>query len=99
MSEIQEEILWFCEAGHVPAIWATQVLETLNKSGIATRAEVTDAFYASMAECVMLNKGDYVINGIKALRDILQRSNAHHIKKRYTFSPMPMAVEYFNKFH
>jgi len=25
LSEVQEEILWLCEAAHVPAIWATQV--------------------------------------------------------------------------
>lgn len=99
MSEIQEEILWFCEAAHVPVIWATQVLETLNKSGIATRAEVTDAFHAAMAECVMLNKGNYIIDVIKTLQDILQRSGAHHIKKRYTFRPMQMAINYFGKLH
>ena len=29
LAEIQEEILWLCEAAHVPAIWATQVLEGL----------------------------------------------------------------------
>ena len=33
MSEIQEEILWLCEAAHIPVIWATQVLESLAKSG------------------------------------------------------------------
>jgi pyruvate kinase len=95
MSEIQEEILWFCEAAHVPVIWATQVLETLNKSGIATRAEVTDASHAAMAECVMINKGDYVIEVINTLRDILQRSGTHHAKKRYTFRPMQIAINYF----
>ena len=26
LSEVQEEILWLCEAAHVPVIWATQVL-------------------------------------------------------------------------
>lgn len=31
LAEIQEEILWICEAAHVPVIWATQVLETLAK--------------------------------------------------------------------
>ena len=39
MSEIQEELLWISEAAHIPVIWATQVLETLNKSGLATRAD------------------------------------------------------------
>lgn len=95
LSEIQEEILWISEAAHVPVIWATQVLETLNKSGIATRAEVTDASYAAMAECIMLNKGDYIIEVMKSLRDILERSGSHHAKKRYTFRPMQIAKDFF----
>ncbi len=32
MAEIQEEILWLCEAAHVPVIWATQVLENLSQA-------------------------------------------------------------------
>jgi pyruvate kinase len=95
MSEIQEEIVWISEAAHVPVIWATQVLETLNKSGIATRSEVTDASHAAIAECVMINKGDYVIDVMKTLRDIMQRSGTHHVKKRYTFRPMQIAKKYF----
>jgi pyruvate kinase len=43
MAEIQEQILWICEAAHVPVIWATQVLESLVKRGLPSRAEVTDA--------------------------------------------------------
>lgn len=31
LAEIQEEILWVCEAAHVPVIWATQVLESMAK--------------------------------------------------------------------
>ena len=34
LAEVQEEILWLCEAAHVPVIWATQVLETMAKSGL-----------------------------------------------------------------
>ena len=96
LSEIQEEILWISEAAHVPVIWATQVLESLNKSGIATRAEITDASYAAQTECVMLNKGDYIIEGIKTLNDILLRSGGHHVKKRYTFRPMKIAADFFH---
>jgi pyruvate kinase len=33
LAEVQEEILWVCEAAHVPAVWATQVLESLAKKG------------------------------------------------------------------
>lgn len=96
LSEIQEEILWVGEAAHVPVIWATQVLETLNRSGIATRSEITDASYAAFSECVMLNKGDYIINAMNTLIDILRRSGGHHAKKRYTFRPMEMASNYLN---
>ena len=37
LSEVQEEILWICEAAHVPVIWATQVLESLAKGGMPSR--------------------------------------------------------------
>lgn len=97
MSEIQEEILWICEAAHVPVVWATQVLETLNKSGMATRSEITDAAHAAMAECIMINKGDHTIEVIETLRDILQRTGGHHIKKRFTFRPLSIAQSFINK--
>ncbi len=97
MGEIQEEILWICEAAHVPVIWATQVLETLNKSGIATRSEITDASHAAMAECVMINKGDHTIEVIETLRDILHRTGGHHIKKRFTFRPLSIAARFMNE--
>lgn len=60
LSEVQEEILWVCEAAHMPAIWATQVLESFAKSGLPTRAEVTDAAMGGRSEAVMLNKGPYM---------------------------------------
>lgn len=94
LSEIQEEILWLCEAAHVPVIWATQVLETLNKSGIATRSEVTDAAHAAHAECVMLNKGKHMLTVLATLQDILQRSGGHHAKKRYIFRPLKIAERF-----
>ncbi|MDY6813165.1 MAG: pyruvate kinase [Pseudomonadota bacterium] len=81
MAEIQEEILWLCEAAHVPAVWATQVLETLAKKGRAARGELTDAAMAGRAECVMLNKGPYIERAIRALDDILVRMQAHQQKK------------------
>jgi len=94
MSEVQEEILWICEAAHAPVIWATQVLETLNKSGMATRSEITDAAHAVMAECVMINKGPHTIEVIETLRDILQRSGGHHVKKRFIFRPLSIAQNF-----
>lgn len=81
LAEVQEEILWLCEAAHVPVIWATQVLETLAKKGMPSRAEVTDAAMAHRAECVMLNKGPYIIQAVKVLDDILRRMHGHQAKK------------------
>jgi pyruvate kinase len=82
LAEVQEEILWLAEAAHVPVIWATQVLETLAKRGLPSRAEVTDAAMGERAECVMLNKGPHILDAIAALDDILSRMQAHQHKKR-----------------
>jgi pyruvate kinase len=81
LSEVQEEILWLCEAAHVPVIWATQVLESLAKGGIPSRAEVTDAAMGSRAECVMLNKGPYVRDALRFLVDVLHRMKEHQHKR------------------
>ena len=81
LAEVQEEILWLCEAAHIPAIWATQVLETLAKSGVPSRAEITDAAMGERAECVMLNKGPHIIAAIRVLDNILQRMSDHQHKK------------------
>ncbi|NVN93390.1 MAG: pyruvate kinase [Desulfuromonadales bacterium] len=81
LAEVQEEILWLCEAAHIPVIWATQVLENLAKSGMPSRAEITDAAMGVRAECVMLNKGPHIIEAIRVLDNILQRMGAHQNKK------------------
>ncbi len=81
LSEVQEEILWLCEAAHVPVIWATQVLEGLAKAGAPSRAEVSDAVMSSRAECVMLNKGPRVVDTVGFLADILNRMEEHHDKR------------------
>lgn len=91
LSEVQEEILWICEAAHMPVIWATQVLESLNKSGLATRSEGTDAARAALAECVMINKGDYTLEVVKVLKNILHRSTGHRSKRRHLFRPLAVA--------
>jgi pyruvate kinase len=82
LAEVQEEILWLCEAAHAPVIWATQVLETLAKSGLPSRAEISDAAMGERAECVMLNKGPHIVDAIRVLDNILQRMQAHQSKKR-----------------
>lgn len=81
LAEMQEEILWLCQAAHVPVIWATQVLENLVKKSIPSRAEITDAAMAERAECVMLNKGPFIAEAVAILDDVLTRMEAHQCKK------------------
>ena len=94
MSEVQEEILWVCEAAHIPVIWATQVLEGLTKRGHASRAEITDAAMAQAAEAVMLNKGPHITEAVEMLDDILQRMQGHYRKKRSMLRELHLASEF-----
>jgi pyruvate kinase len=82
LAEVQEEIMWACEAAHVPVIWATQVLDTMARTGRPSRAEITDAAMSERAECVMLNKGPYIVEAIDTLDSILTRMHHHQDKKR-----------------
>ncbi|EGW20472.1 Pyruvate kinase [Methylobacter tundripaludum SV96] len=81
LAEIQEELLWLCEAAHVPVIWATQVLESIAKKDTRSRPEFTDAAMAVRAECVMLNKGPYILDAIEALVNVMIRMHEHQRKK------------------
>ncbi|WP_373540049.1 pyruvate kinase [Chamaesiphon sp.] len=81
LTEIQEEMLWICEAAHIPVIWATQVLENLVKDGIPSRGEMSDVAMSERAECVMLNKGPFIAEAIGILDDVLTRMEAHQLKK------------------
>jgi pyruvate kinase len=94
LAEVQEEILWICEAAHVPVIWATQVLETLAKDGIPSRAEITDAAMGDRAECVMLNKGPHIGQAVRVLDDILRRMQDHQAKKRAMLRELRLAREF-----
>ena len=84
VAEMQEEMLWLCEAAHIPAIWATQVLEGLVTKGAPSRGEMTDAAMAARAEVVMLNKGPQLSAGVCALDRLLQRMGEHQVKKTPT---------------
>ena len=88
LTEMQEEILWLCEAAHTPVIWATQVLDNYVRDGVASRAEMSDAAMAQGAECVVLNKGPYLAEGVGFLRDVLTRMDHHDAKKFAPFAPL-----------
>lgn len=88
----QENILCLCEAAHVPAVWATQVLETLAQVGQPARAEITDAMEATRADCVMLNKGPHVVAATAMLDRLLTSGHRQREKKRELFREF-MALE------
>lgn len=91
LAEVQEEILWICEAAHMPVIWATQVLENLAKDGQPSRAEITDAAMGERAECVMLNKGTYIVETVQMLNNILRRMQEHQRKKHSMMRQLKLA--------
>jgi len=80
LAYIQEALLDICDAAHIPVIWATQVLESMMKNHLPSRAEVTDAAMSGRAECVMLNKGAFAVDTIDVLKRILH--DMHSISKK-----------------
>lgn len=91
LSEVQQEILWLCEASSTPVVWGTEVLATMLDEGIPTRAEITDAGEGSRSECVMLNKGKYMADTVKMLDEILVKMEEHYSKKTPTLRPLNIA--------
>ena len=88
LSEMQEEMLWLCEAARTPVVWATEVLDQFVREGVASRSEMSDAAAAQGAECVMLNKGPHLVEGVAFLRDVLGRMDRHHAKRFPRYTPL-----------
>ncbi|WP_018022018.1 pyruvate kinase [Corynebacterium doosanense] len=82
LAEVPRLIMNMSEAAHVPTIMATQVLESLAKSGLPSRAEITDAAYALRAEAVMLNKGPHITDAIRILNTISAKLGSSQRKNR-----------------
>ena len=78
----------------MPVIWATQVLESLAKNAIPSRAEITDAAMGERAECVMLNKGPYILMAVRIPGDILRRMQLHHEKMNSMLRKLLLAVAF-----
>lgn len=94
---VQEDVLCMCEAAHVPVVIATQVLETLAKSGLPTRAEINDAAMGIRAECVMLNKGPHILDALRTLAGLLAIEEKHQMKKRQIFKEFTKQLGIFEK--
>ena len=57
-------------------------METMVKKGIISRPEFSDAAMGSRADCIMVNKGNYILHALHTLNDILVRMQAHQRKKQ-----------------
>ncbi|KAL0318021.1 UNVERIFIED_CONTAM: Plastidial pyruvate kinase, chloroplastic [Sesamum angustifolium] len=88
LADIQEEIISICSAAHVPVILATQVLESLVKTGVPSRAEITDAANGRRASCVMLNKGKHVVKAVSTLDTIL---NSQYTRAKAELKPLMLS--------
>ncbi len=81
---IQREIIRLCRATHTPVIVATQMLESMIKNPVPTRAEVNDIASAVMdhADACMLSgetaNGDYPTEAIATMERIIKRVERHH---------------------
>ncbi|GAB5408325.1 MAG: hypothetical protein BalsKO_06900 [Balneolaceae bacterium] len=91
MPRIQNEILRLCDAAYVPTVWATQVLENLAKTGIPSRSELTDVASSLKADCVMLNKGAYILDAVHLLHKILSDMNSYRDKDVRMFEAIDSA--------
>lgn len=95
ISQAQEDIMGMCRAAHTPVVYATQILENMNKKGLPTRAEITDASYGVNADCVMVNKGEHVARVVRSLREILEKKTMQFSKHHPVFRPMNIACDFF----
>lgn len=81
LAEVQQQIMWICEAADVPVVWGTEVLANMIETGIPSRAEVTDAAEGGRSDCVMLNKGNHIVETVEMLDEILHMMKEHQFKK------------------
>lgn len=72
----------------VPVIWATQVLDELDKDSLPSRTEISDAAMSQRAACVMLNKGPHVIEVIAFLSDVIGRIGWYEREKSALLSAL-----------
>lgn len=82
LAEVPGQIMSLCTSGHIPVILGTQVLENLAKTGLPSRAEITDAAFALRAESVMLNKGPHITDAIEILDNLSRKLGSSQRKNR-----------------
>ena len=88
LAEVQEMVLWLCEAAHVPLIWATQSLESLVKQDLPSRAGIIDTAVAQRAECAMLNAGPNVFHALSLFETAVAATPDYQFKRSSRLRPL-----------
>ncbi len=99
LGTVIKEVLYICNAAHVPMVWATQVLEGLSKTGTPTRSEIIDAVISSNSGCIMLNKGPYILDAISLLNELIKQFEAHRQNEFESFKKLEQIKTPSNKKH
>lgn len=85
LAEMQEEILALSAAARTPVVGAAQALDNFVREGVTSGPRMTDAAVAPGADCVMLDTGPYLAEGVAFLRDALVRMDRRRDGK---FAPL-----------
>jgi pyruvate kinase len=72
LADLEETLMSMSRAAQLPLSIATQVLETMTKKAIPSRAEIIDAAIAAHAQCVLLNKGAHIVPAVRMLGRMMQ---------------------------
>jgi pyruvate kinase len=87
LASAQEGIMELCDAAHIPVIWATGVLDRMNKKKIPTISELTDTYFGLRADCIMLNKGPYVPSSLEFIQQLNQINKDYMFHSRESLLP------------
>ena len=76
LAGLEQLMLDMCRAAGIPFAVATEILDSMARRGLPTRAEITDASVAADAQCILLSKGPHIVPAVRLLRRIIRVRSA-----------------------